>query len=60
MRKPTLQEETLLERLVEMSPGVVSPLWKEELFVASMDDGGMGSLSLFPKSAVILERLSTS
>jgi hypothetical protein len=48
MRKPTVQELKLLERLVNMALNTVSPRWKEDVFVVPMDDGGMGSLSLFP------------
>ncbi len=43
-------EQDLLELLVARSDHLnLSPDWKNELLVQSMDDGGMGSLLLFPK-----------
>ena len=46
-RKPTLQEERLLEVLVKKSSIVIREDWKEGLMVCPMVDGEMGSLSLF-------------
>ncbi len=48
-RKPTLQEEKLLEHLITIASKKILPNWKEGLFVSPMDDGEMGSLYLFPK-----------
>lgn len=51
-RKPTLQEERLLELLVKKSSIAIPKNWKEELLVYPMDDGEMGSLRLFPKGKI--------
>jgi hypothetical protein len=51
-RKPTIQEEKLLELLVKKSSIAIPDNWKEGLLVRSMNDGGMGSLSLFPQGSV--------
>jgi hypothetical protein len=48
-RRPTKQEERLVEVLVIKS-GIDFPIgWKDNLLVSQMDDGGMGSLYLFPE-----------
>ncbi|WP_374754598.1 DUF6984 family protein [Dyadobacter beijingensis] len=47
-RKATSQEESLLEFLISKSMQVISKEWRDGLLVCSMDDGGMGSLHLFP------------
>lgn len=47
-RKPTLQEENLLELLVKKSSIAIPRNWKEGLLVRPMDDGEMGGLRLFP------------
>lgn len=51
-RKPTIQEERLLELLVKKSAIAIPESWKEGLLVCPMDDGEMGSLRLFPKGKV--------
>ncbi len=51
-RKLTPQEENLLSILVKQSSVVLPTDWKEGLLVRSMDDGGMGSLCLFPKGEI--------
>ena len=51
-RKLTPQEENLLSILVKQSSVVLPTDWKEGLLVRSMDDGGMGSLYLFPKGEI--------
>ena len=48
IRKLNIEEEILLEELVHRSIKVISPDWKNGLLVASLEDGGMGSLALFP------------
>lgn len=48
-RKPTKQEERLLELLVSQSSITLPTDWKETLLVSPMDDGEMGSLLLFPE-----------
>lgn len=52
-RKPTIQEERLLELLVKKSSVAIPDNWKDGLLVRPMDDGEMGSLHLFPKGDVI-------
>ena len=56
-RKPTGQEERLLEILVKKSSKVIPKNWKEGLLVRSMDDGEMGSLYLFPEGKIIENRV---
>lgn len=48
IRRPTYKEKRLIELLVEISDLHLSYDWKEKLMVRSMNDGGMGSLYLFP------------
>ena len=52
-RKPTFQEEKLIELLVKKSVLVITGDWKEELMVSPMKDGMMGSLYLFPQGKII-------
>lgn len=56
-RKPTPQEEMLLEFLIKKSASPFPTNWKEGLLVRPMDDEGMGSLSLFPKGEIIENRV---
>ena len=56
-RKPTIQEEQLLELLIERASFVVPKDWKNRLLVCPMDDGGMGSLYLFPEGILVENRL---
>lgn len=51
-RKPTIQEERLLELLVKKSSTAIQKDWKEGLLVTPMDDGEMGSLRLFPNGKI--------
>jgi hypothetical protein len=48
IRKPTTQEVALLDVLIKKSSVPISKNWKKDLLVRPMDDGGMGSLQLFP------------
>lgn len=48
IRRPTYKELRLIELLVEKSFLHLAENWKEELMVRPMNDGMMGSLSLFP------------
>lgn len=57
IRKPTIQEEALLELLVKKSSVVIPDNWKDGLLVRPMDDGKMGSLYLFPQGNVIERRV---
>ncbi len=52
-RKPTIQEERLLELLVKKSSIAIPENWKDGLLVRPMDDGEMGSLYLFPQGKMI-------
>jgi hypothetical protein len=56
-RKPTLQEERILDLLVKKSTLILSDDWKDELLVCPMDDGEMGSLYLFPKGIITKDRI---
>lgn len=56
-RKPTLQEEKLLELLIRKSSYTFPENWKENLLVRAMDDGEMGSLYLFPKGEIKKDRI---
>ena len=55
-RKPTIQEERLLELLVKKSFIAIPGNWKDGLLVHPMNDEGMGGLHLFPQGKVIEER----
>ena len=52
IRKPSDQEIRLVEFLIDKASVDISFDWKDGLLVASMDDGGMGSICLFPKGAI--------
>lgn len=56
-RKPTIQEERLLELLIKKSSLILPDNWKENLLVRPMDDGDMGSLYLFPNGEIIENRI---
>lgn len=56
-RKPTIQEERLLEYLVKKSKVIIPENWKDGLMVCPMDDGEMGSLYLIPQGSVIEGRV---
>lgn len=56
-RKPTIQEERLLDLLVKKSSIAIPENWKDGLLVRPMDDEGMGSLYLFPQGKVIEGRV---
>ena len=47
-RKLFPNEESLLDALLKKAKVEILPLWKEDLVVKPMSDGGMGSLLLFP------------
>ncbi len=51
-RKLTPQEENLLTILVKQSSVFLPINWKDNLLVRSMNDGGMGSLYLFPEGEI--------
>lgn len=56
-RKPTIQEERLLELLIKKSSLVLPDNWRDNLLVRPMDDGNMGSLYLFPNGEIIENRI---
>ncbi len=55
-RKPTIQEERLIEILLQKSFLEIPKDWKEGLMVRPMDDGTMGSLYLYPQGKIITDR----
>ena len=56
IRKPSSQELKLIKLLVHKGARTFPINWETELKVCSMHDGGMGSLSLFPKGTVVDNR----
>ncbi len=57
IRKPSIQEENFIEFLIKKSSLSLSPNWKVNLLVKPMNDGGMGSLYLFPNGVMLESRL---
>jgi len=55
-RKPTKDEEELIQLLVDGSSLIFPADWKDGLLVYPMKDGGMGSLLLIPKEALTQDR----
>ena len=51
-RKPMLHEEKLLEALIKKSTIPIHSDWNKGLMVCPMNDGGMGSLLLFPNGEI--------
>lgn len=60
MRKVTPQEEKLLEELIKNASVQISSNWKNDLLVCPMDDGGMGSLYLYPMGTLHEKRSFSS
>jgi hypothetical protein len=52
-RRPTIEEERLIELLVKKSSLVVPANWEKGLIVRPMNDGMMGSLYLFSQGKII-------
>ncbi|WP_286920661.1 DUF6984 family protein [Flavobacterium sp. UBA4197] len=50
-------EERLLDFLIKMASISISKDWHKDLFVRQMDDGGMGSLRLFPHGVIDEDRI---
>lgn len=48
LRKLTKKEELLIEFLVKQASVSLPHSWKETIRVEAMNDGGMGSLSIYP------------
>lgn len=55
-RIPTRKEEQLIELLIHKSSLGIPEDWKNGLLVSPMNDGGMGSLYLFPHSEITKDR----
>lgn len=55
-RKPSFNEMQLLELLIQKARINFPSDWKHSLLVQPMNDGGMGSLSLFPDGVVRKKR----
>jgi len=56
-RKPTKDEERLLEFLIHKASVGITSNWKTSLLVQPMKDDGMGSLYLFPDGIEAKNRL---
>lgn len=56
-RKPSIDEERLLELLVRKSSVEIPKNWKDGLLVSPMDDGKMGSLRLFMRGKKMKNRV---
>jgi len=56
-RRATKQEEQLIELLIQKASLVIPADWKDMLTVRPMDDGGMGSLCLFPQGTIVESRV---
>lgn len=53
IRRPSKQELELIKLLVHRATKALPLNWEADLRVRSMQDGGMGSLLLFPKGMVV-------
>lgn len=51
-RRPTWQEETLINILIKKAIKKIPPEWKVGLLVEPLKDGGMGSLTLYPHGQI--------
>ena len=56
-RIATIKEERLIELLIEKSQTAFPDNWKEGLLVEEMNDGGMGSLTLYLEGSTGEKRL---
>ena len=56
LRKPTEEELRFIQFMIREGKGKISPRWSETLMVGPMDDGGMGSLLLYPNGKIIAGR----
>jgi hypothetical protein len=57
IRKPTIPEKRLIALLVEKSSISQPSELEKDLLVQPMDDGGMGSLILYPNGIIIKNRI---
>lgn len=53
LRKPSEQELRFIAYMIREGKGKIAAHWSENLQVAPMDDGGMGSLLLYPEGKII-------
>lgn len=56
IRKPSRQELNLIKLLVHKAARILPLNWETDLKVRSMQDGGMGSLLLFPNGIFVEDR----
>jgi hypothetical protein len=56
LRKPTVQELRFIDYMIREGKGKVREGWSESLMVTPMDDGGMGSLILYPDGKITAGR----
>jgi hypothetical protein len=56
-RKPTKEEERLIEFLINLSSKKFPSDWKEKITVRQMNDGGMGGLVIFLDKEIEQNRL---
>ena len=57
LRKPSSEELRFIAFLIREGKGKVSAHWEESLMVSNMDDGGMGSLLIYPEGKIVDGRL---
>jgi hypothetical protein len=52
LRKPTQEELRFIDFMIREGKGKIHPRWSENLMVAPMDEGGTGSLLLYPDGKI--------
>lgn len=57
IRRLTPKEEKLIELLIKRASKTFPINWNEDLLVCQMDDGGMGSLYLYPNGEINKDRI---
>lgn len=57
LRKPTGRELSFITYMIREGKGKISARWSETLMVAPMDDGGMGSLLLYPEGKIVAGKI---
>ena len=53
LRKPSEQELRFIAHMIREGKGKISAHWSDFLMVTPMDDGGMGSLLLYPEGKIV-------
>lgn len=56
LRKPSEHELRFIAFMIRESETKMNDAWKQTLMVSPMDDGGMGSLLLYPEGKIISGR----